>query len=80
MQSAMETPADDKAITKLEQVEHSHRNGAADHLELNSAVLAPEEAHYGKAGAKAFLSSPYVLGAALLASMGGFSYGYGKSE
>lgn len=35
-----------------------------------------EEVHYGSSGWRSFLSSPYVLGAALLASMGGFSYGY----
>ena len=45
----------------------------------NFAELA-EEVHYGKAGAKAFFSSPYVFGAALLASMGGFSYGYGTQR
>ncbi|KXL46777.1 MAG: hypothetical protein FE78DRAFT_165451 [Acidomyces sp. 'richmondensis'] len=42
----------------------------------NFAELAAEEVHYGYAGARAFLTSPYVFGAALLASMGGFSYGY----
>lgn len=36
-----------------------------------------EQVNYGYNGARAWLSSPYVFGAALLASMGGFSYGYG---
>ena len=36
-----------------------------------------EEAHYGASGLKGMCRSPYVFGAALLASMGGFSYGYG---
>ena len=40
-------------------------------------VELAEEVHYGYAGARAFLTSPYVFRAALLASMGGFSYGYG---
>ncbi|KAK7903660.1 hypothetical protein LTR67_001680 [Exophiala xenobiotica] len=70
----METQTDDKAPAKLEHLEDSQRSEAGD-LEVDLAV-ASEEAHYGTAGAKAFLSSPYVLGAALLASMGGFSYGY----
>jgi MFS family permease len=43
----------------------------------NFAALAAEQVHYGQyTGAKAVLTSPYVFGAALLASMGGFSYGY----
>lgn len=40
--------------------------------------LVVESVDYGYHGVKAWLSSPYVFGAALLASMGGFSYGYGK--
>lgn len=39
-----------------------------------------EPVTYGYNGVKAWLHSPYVFGAALLASMGGFSYGYGKSH
>jgi sugar porter (SP) family MFS transporter len=56
---------------KAEIAAHEDREHAKDF-----AVLAAEEVHYGQAGVKAFLSSPYVFGAALLASMGGFSYGY----
>ena len=43
-------------------------------------VRLAEEAHYGRSGVRAFFSSPYVFAAALLASMGGFSYGYGKID
>lgn len=39
-----------------------------------------EAVTYGYTGAKSWLSSPYVLGASLLASMGGFSYGYGMPD
>ena len=35
------------------------------------------EVRYGYAGVRGIFASPYVFGAALLASMGGFSYGYG---
>lgn len=42
-------------------------------------TLYAEEVHYGYSGAKGMLKSPYVFGATLLASMGGFSYGYGMS-
>lgn len=38
-----------------------------------------EPVSYGYNGVRAWLRSPYVFGAALLASMGGFSYGYGMS-
>lgn len=41
-------------------------------------ALDAEEVHYGYSGMRGILKSPYVFGAALLASMGGFSYGYGK--
>lgn len=37
-----------------------------------------EKLSYGSNGLKGLLESPYVLGAAFLASMGGFSFGYGK--
>lgn len=33
---------------------------------------------YGVNGHSSWAKSPFVFGAALLASMGGFSYGYGK--
>lgn len=42
--------------------------------------VAVEELSYGLRGMKAVFASPYVFGAALLASMGGFSYGYGTSQ
>ena len=34
---------------------------------------------YGQSGVKGIIGSPYILGAAALASMGGFSFGYGAS-
>ena len=36
-----------------------------------------DKLHYGNTGLKGLVSSPYVFGAAFLASMGGFSFGYG---
>lgn len=35
------------------------------------------ESNYDSNGIKGLLNSPYVCGAALLASFGGFSFGYG---
>ena len=59
--------------------EHHETDKLDIHTDISFAELAAEEVHYGYSGARAFLSSPYVFGAALLASMGGFSYGYGMS-
>ena len=47
------------------------------HVDEHGFAQLAEEVHYGPAGARAFFSSPFVFLAALLASMGGFSYGYG---
>lgn len=38
-----------------------------------------EKLHYGEPGLKGLVASPYVFGAAFLASMGGFSFGYGEA-
>lgn len=61
----------------LALVEHRENEKQIPQGATDFATLAAEEVNYGQAGAKAFLTSPYVFGAALLASMGGFSYGYG---
>lgn len=41
--------------------------------------VAAQEVSYGHKGVSGFFSSPFVFGVALLASIGGFSYGYGRS-
>ena len=41
--------------------------------------LATLDITYDSNGIKGFLHSPFVCGAALLASFGGFSFGYGRS-
>ncbi|KAF6794976.1 High-affinity glucose transporter 11 [Colletotrichum sojae] len=38
--------------------------------------LQDEDLSYGRTGVRGVIESPYVFGAALLASMGGFSFGY----
>lgn len=40
--------------------------------------LVIEEIAYERNGLKGIVNSPYVCGAALLASFGGLSFGYGK--
>lgn len=57
----------------VEQVE----NQAKGNVPILDAALNPSETvSYGKEGIRGLLSSPYIFGAALLASMGGFSFGY----
>lgn len=51
----------------------------AEHERGLSHVLA-SQVQYDNAGLGGILRSPYVFGAALLASFGGFSFGYGKNR
>lgn len=50
--------------------------------DVNNNILAQADApiNYDSDGIKGIVRSPYVLGAALLASFGGFSFGYGKAR
>jgi hypothetical protein len=73
------------AEDKVPVVEHhdDHEKASADPFDptlkdpnVDFVELAAREVHYGYTGVRALFSSPYVFGAALLASMGGFSYGY----
>jgi hypothetical protein len=65
---------DDKREVQLEHQEHADLDLKAD----ADFVQLAEEVQYGYTGARAMFASPYILGAAMLASMGGFSYGYGR--
>lgn len=58
----------------FEQVEHAS-NGSSPDLCLNPSV----EVSYGESGIRGVVKSPYVFGAAFLASLGGFSFGYDQS-
>lgn len=44
----------------------------------SEVLLNHENLSYGSSGIKGIIESPYVCAAAFLASMGGFSFGYGK--
>lgn len=72
----MATGAEEKGISNVDHHEdvHTEKNS------IEGFVAYAEEAHYGYSGARAFFSSPYVFVAALLASCGGFSYGYGMFQ
>lgn len=43
----------------------------------SEVLLDHENLSYGSSGLKGIIESPYVCAAAFLASMGGFSFGYG---
>jgi hypothetical protein len=69
----MATGVEEKGMSNMDHHEDAH----TEKNSIEGFVAYAEEAHYGYSGARAFLSSPYVFVAALLASCGGFSYGYG---
>ncbi|OJD34080.1 high-affinity glucose protein [Diplodia corticola] len=59
---------------------HDQATEKIEHLPDHELTTIPSNAEghvsYGKSGMKGLVESPYVLGAAFLASMGGFSFGY----
>jgi len=76
--------ADEKKEVQTEQssAANSHIEQAytSDHevaLRANAVLLNHENLSYGSSGLKGIMESPYVCAAAFLASMGGFSFGYG---
>lgn len=56
----------------VEQVENQAKGAPI----LDASLNPSETVSYGKQGIRGLISSPYIFGAALLASMGGFSFGY----
>lgn len=49
-----------------------------EHAKDEAPEFADVEISYDSNGIKGILNSPFVCGAALLASFGGFSFGYGE--
>lgn len=65
--------------THVEQAYNANED--QDTLRRASEVLLNHEnLSYGSSGLKGIIESPYVFAAALLASMGGFSFGYGTFD
>jgi MFS family permease len=62
------SPKDDPSV---ENIEDPAAIAADSH-----AVIFDEDISYGKGGIRGVVGSPYIFGAAFLASMGGFSFGY----
>ena len=61
-------------LEKRWQVEH-HEDGNLQTESVGDFAELATEVQYGYRGVRAIFASPYVFGAALLASIGGFSYG-----
>lgn len=61
------------------EIAEKHSQADISHSEFGSHDKAHLAAHveYDKGGLGGIIRSPYVFGAALLASFGGFSFGYG---
>lgn len=63
-----------KTTSPLESVEHYEDTIAIDSQEISNILEG--NAAYGPDGIRGLWTSPYVCGAAFLASLGGFSFGY----
>lgn len=63
------------AVEKTVSVDHEEHTTKT----VETPELATVDVTYDSSGIKGLLHSPFVCGAALLASFGGFSFGYGKS-
>ncbi|KAF5654855.1 quinate transporter [Fusarium sp. NRRL 25303] len=61
-------PKDHPQVENIEDPAASSNN--------SPVVFLDEEISYGKGGIRGVVQSPYIFGAAFLASMGGFSFGY----
>jgi hypothetical protein len=57
--------------------ESAHLEVSGPRVDVPSNPFDYESLSYGASGLKGIISSPFVLGAAALASLGGFSFGYG---
>lgn len=72
----MDSDSNKDKYTGGEQYEHTEDiSGSPVHI-ADAALNPTEQVAYGKTGVRGLISSPYIFGAALLASMGGFSFGY----
>jgi MFS family permease len=56
----------------------SKDDGSVENVEdpASPVMLVEEDISYGHGGIRGVIASPYIFGAAFLASMGGFSFGY----
>lgn len=60
----------------LQHIEQSELGKPENVDAADLPVILADHVSYGPSGVRGLISSPYVFGAALLASLGGFSFGY----
>jgi hypothetical protein len=78
MALAEKTMAVTKSSTHDGSASHDECDNPVNHERRASNVLIDTKIEYDNIGPTGIFRSPYVFGAALLASFGGFSFGYGK--
>jgi MFS family permease len=66
----------DHVPSKKEQIEHIEATAPRDANGNSVDILEYDHLSYGQNGLAGIIASPYVCGAAFLASLGGFSFGY----
>lgn len=71
----MEKP-DSDASKPAGTVEHHEEMKTAVHDVPDTFTALVEDVSYGPGGIRGIIASPFVFGAAFLASLGGFSFGY----
>lgn len=49
-----------------------------ENIDPSEHIVYADDVSYGESGIRGLIGSPYVLGAAMLAALGGFSFGYGS--
>uniref|UniRef100_L2FC33 High-affinity glucose n=1 Tax=Colletotrichum fructicola (strain Nara gc5) TaxID=1213859 RepID=L2FC33_COLFN len=73
----MSTSPDSQTLKKVKSIDNAHGEHVEDFIDTVEISLTPaEDVSYGRGGVRGLFDSPFVGGAALLASLGGFSFGY----
>ncbi|TEA14964.1 High-affinity glucose transporter [Colletotrichum sidae] len=73
----MSTTPDSQTLKKGGSTDLAHGEHVEDFVDTVEVSLTPaEDVSYGRGGVRGLFDSPFVGGAALLASLGGFSFGY----
>lgn len=77
----MAPPAENGIAEDLRDVSELKKEEDVNHIEEavkdEGAITLYESISYGRGGFRGIIEQPYVFGVAFLASLGGFSFGYG---
>ena len=66
----------DKMTPELQKAQHVEQENLAQISTTELPTTLADSVSYGPGGIRGLISSPFVFGAAFLASLGGFSFGY----